>query len=94
MRWPRWKPSCALHDQTAAQLSTRLELLETQCAAWQSTGAPRLDEIALALEREAFAPDAHARLAEVDAELKAIGYDAAAHDQARRAELSGRGFRR
>jgi DNA repair protein SbcC/Rad50 len=78
------------HDQSAAQLSSRLELLETQCTAWQSTGAPRLYEIALSLEREVFAPDAHARLAEVDAELKAIGYDAAAHDQARRAELSGR----
>jgi len=33
------------HDQAAAQLSTRLELLESQCAAWQATGASRLDEI-------------------------------------------------
>jgi exonuclease SbcC len=79
-----------LYNQTAAQHGSRLELLESQCAAWQATGSVRLNEIVQALEKQDFAPQAYARLRQVDADLKAIGYDAAVHDQVRRAELVGR----
>jgi DNA repair protein SbcC/Rad50 len=50
-----------------------------------------LVEIQSQLEAEAFAPEARRRLAEIDAELKQIGYDAAAHDLVRQAEAGGRG---
>ena len=76
--------------QSLAQTSGRLELLESQTAAWHTSGAPRLGEIELALEGESYAPEARQRLAEIDAELRAIGYDAAAHDAARKAEVEGR----
>lgn len=74
----------------SAQLNAQLEALEAQVRRWEEQGVPRLKEIALALEQGSYAPEAHARLAEIDAQLKEIGYDAAVHDAARQAELQGR----
>jgi exonuclease SbcC len=73
------------------RLSHRLEQVQAARQAWEGQGQARLAEIQAALDGENEAPAARARLAEVDQALKAIGYDAAAHDQARQAELSGRG---
>ena len=42
------------------------------------------------MAEEAYAPKARQGLAEVDAQLKAIGYDSAAHDAVRKAEQGGR----
>ena len=79
-----------LHNQAIAQLEARLAALESQNQAWETQLAPRLVEAARLLDGDGFAPEARARLAEIDSELKAIGYDAAAHDADRRAELEGR----
>jgi exonuclease SbcC len=76
--------------QNLAQLNGRLELLESQQAAWDAQGSPRLKEVSRLLEQEAYAEHARRELAQIDAELKAIGYDAAEHDAARQAELQGR----
>jgi exonuclease SbcC len=78
------------HTQTIAQLTTRLEGLRSLRQEWDATLALRLGEVILSLEQENFASQARTRLAEVDAELKAIGYDAAEHDAQRRAEAEGR----
>ena len=78
------------YNQNLAQLNTRLELLEAQQAGWENSGAPRLQEVALSLEQETYASAARLRLAEIDAGLKSIGYDAAAHDATRQAEIEGR----
>jgi exonuclease SbcC len=59
-------------------------------ADWLAQGAPRLQSLTHLLETNAFAPEAQSRLAKIDAELKAFGYDAAAHDAVRRAEMEGR----
>ncbi|HEX9029769.1 MAG TPA: SMC family ATPase, partial [Anaerolineales bacterium] len=56
------------NTQAAANLSSRMELLETQQAAWLAQGAPRLQEVASGLQNGSFAPEARRRLAEVDAE--------------------------
>jgi exonuclease SbcC len=77
-------------NQTLAQFSSRFEMFEDHKAQWESTGAARLDEVRRVLEEERYAPEARARLMEIDAELKEIGYDAAAHDAVRRAEQAGR----
>jgi exonuclease SbcC len=79
-----------LHNQAIAQLEARLAALESQNQAWETQLAPRLVEAARLLDGVGYAPEARARLAEIDSELKAIGYDAAAHDADRRAELEGR----
>jgi exonuclease SbcC len=78
------------HGQMLAQLNSRLDLLETAQANWLSQEAPRLAELNKMLESEAFAVEARARLEIIDAALKAIGYDATAHDAARQAEEAGR----
>jgi exonuclease SbcC len=82
----------ALRDQTRLvdQLTTRLEGLRKSQTEWEHKGAPHLAEVADELQGEKFSPEARARLAEIDAELKTIGYDAAAHDAARQAENQGR----
>jgi exonuclease SbcC len=58
--------------------------------AWGAGGALRLAALAAMLVENAFALEARADLARVDAALKALGYDAAAHDAVRRAEQAGR----
>jgi exonuclease SbcC len=75
---------------TAIQLATQLEQINSLQAEWEGGGELRLAEITQALESETFAKEARQQLAKIDAELKAIGYDAAAHDAARRSEASGR----
>lgn len=79
-----------LRLQSLAQHTTRLDLLASQQQTWEASGAPRLGEIRAILESEGYAPEARQRLAQVDADLKAIGYDAALHDAARQAEAQGR----
>jgi exonuclease SbcC len=78
------------HNQTLAQLSSRLEVLEAQRQIWEKEGAPRLDEIGRSLQDETFAPAARDRLSEIQAELDEIGYDPTAHEAARRRVADGR----
>ena len=73
-----------------AQRSSRLEMLAERQENWQRKGQPRLHEVAEALQTERYAKEARQRLAEIDAELRAIGYEAAEHDRLRQAELTGR----
>jgi len=77
----------------AAQLSALSERLETArqaVAAWESGGKIRLQEVEGLLNGEKFAVSARSQLSKLDEELSALGYDAAAHDAARQAELAGR----
>ena len=93
-RWRPWRASKSTYVSAAqmlAQLTSRLELLEGQQAAWEAQGSLRLAEVSRILAEEAYAIEARQELAQIDAELKAIGYDAAEHDAARQAELQGRG---
>jgi exonuclease SbcC len=70
--------------------TTQLTALETSQADWLAHAAPRLDEVQSALQNESFAGVARQQLAEIDQELKGIGYDAAMHDATRKLELAGR----
>jgi exonuclease SbcC len=73
-----------------ARLSTQLEQLEANIKHWETEDAPRLAALKSHISSEDFAPEARQRLAETDAELKSIGYDASAHDAVRKAEADGR----
>lgn len=68
------------------QLQERLANLEVESGKWKEEGEPRLAELKEILEKESFAEDARKSLAEVDAELKKLGYDATEHDAARQRE--------
>ncbi len=76
--------------QRLAQIESRLEVARGQLQIWLEESAPRLAEISQALAEESYAPQARQKLAEVDEELRAIGYDAAAHDAIRREVAEGR----
>ena len=76
--------------QALAQIKARLEQTQQNMTGWETTGAPRLAEVSVLLDGELFAPQIRAQLADVDTELAALGYDAVAHDAARRYELEGR----
>lgn len=78
------------HNQSIARFTSQMEVLEKKIESWETSSAPRLAEIETTLEAETFAPQAREQLAVVEAELKEIGYDAAAHEAARRAEAQGR----
>jgi exonuclease SbcC len=73
-----------------AALDERLKQAAAGLKAWKATGEPRLAQVLRILGQEDFAAAARKELALVDVELKALGYDAAAHDSVRRRELEGR----
>jgi exonuclease SbcC len=77
-------------SQRLAQLQAQSSQIEAQQTIWEQDGAPRLTEVTIQLSSESYAPQARQMLQAIDAELKAIGYDASAHDAARQAELKGR----
>ena len=72
------------------QVASRKVQIEQASTDWQARGAVRLEEITRCLDENRYAPAAMALLAKIDSGLKALGYDAAAHDALRRAELAGR----
>ena len=74
----------------ADQLTHQLDSLQEQRAQWAQTGAARLVEIGEILKKQSFAEEARRKLAEIDKELEALGYDLAAHEQLRQAEQAGR----
>lgn len=73
--------------QQAAQLEERGIQWERRQSEWQQVGARRLAEIERLLAEGAYAPEAQAELARIDAELRAIGYDPEAHETVRQQEL-------
>jgi exonuclease SbcC len=76
--------------RSADQCQARLGQIRQAAQDWAAGGEIRLRGVGGQLENLAFAQDARKRLAELDEALRAIGYDAAAHEAARQAELRGR----
>jgi len=74
----------------ATQLAEQTSTLRSSAEEWQAHGNPRLAEIVETLETANFALPERAWLAEIDAHLQSLGYDAAAHDAIRQAEQTGR----
>jgi DNA repair protein SbcC/Rad50 len=73
-----------------SQLTERMETLQSLVKDWESAGRKRLKEVEKALESGKYAVDEQKQLAKLDKELAKLGYDAAAHDDARHAEIQGR----
>jgi exonuclease SbcC len=72
------------------QMENDYQQAQSVMDAWQSTGAKRLAEIVASLKNEDYAVNARKQLAEADAALKELGYDAAAHNACRRREQESR----
>jgi exonuclease SbcC len=77
-------------SNSIAQLSERLESLRKQSGEWEQAGAKRLEQVASLLGKGKFAVEARKKLAILDKELSALGYDAAAHDAVRHSEAQAR----
>ena len=77
-------------SNTVSQLTERLSSLQKQAEEWQTSGEKRLAEIEKSLEKESFASEVRKQLKVVDKKLATLGYDAAAHDAARKAESEQR----
>ena len=75
-----------LHDAKSDELLKIRQEVDN----WHGKPATRLGELNTILSNHAFAPEARQELARIDERLKELGYDAAAHDQARRLEMEGR----
>lgn len=78
--------------QEKAHLEARIAAITQIDSEWQSKGLPRLQQVSQLLNENKFSVQARQKLAQIDAELKAIGYDAAAHDQAKSLEIDLRRY--
>jgi exonuclease SbcC len=76
--------------ETVARLDEQIVAIQQNTIEWQQVGAPRMLDLEKILESEAYAFDQRRLLAEIDTELKAIGYDAVAHDTCRKQEAESR----
>ncbi|MBT3338660.1 MAG: SMC family ATPase [Anaerolineae bacterium] len=72
------------------QLNERFSTLQASAEKWANEGKKRLAELEKIIVEENFAKEFRAQLADVNAELKKLGYDAAAHDAARQQEKEQR----
>ena len=77
-------------QREADKLGLQDSQVQQVVASWQAAGALRLQELTGMLDSLGYAVGARADLARIDAALKDLGYDAAAHDGVRRAEQAGR----
>jgi exonuclease SbcC len=77
-------------ERKVAGLEERLGQMRIAVEVWRAGGEQRLVEVLQVLEAEKFALESRAALAEVDAALKELGYDASTHDEVRRSEQDGR----
>ena len=71
-------------NRTLDQLENKRLEIENKRKMWEETQAARLAEIENVLKSENYALEARKQLAEIDAGLKAIGYDASEHDALRK----------
>jgi exonuclease SbcC len=70
-----------------SQYTERLEHLQTAAKEWESVGKKRLKEVAKILDTGKYALDEQKQLAKLNKELEKLGYDIAAHDNAREKEI-------
>jgi DNA repair protein SbcC/Rad50 len=69
-----------------SQLTERVERLQALAKDWETTGKKRLKEVEKILETGKYAAAEQKQLAKLDRELAKLGYDASAHDEARKNE--------
>jgi exonuclease SbcC len=70
-----------------SQFTERLENLRTAAKEWESVGKKRLKEVEKILATDKYAVDEQKKLTKLEKELDKLGYDIAAHDNAREKEI-------
>ena len=75
------------HDRLESERQRIGEAVESVGKGWGAAPGATCSQM---IAEEDYAAEARAQLAEIDDQSKALGYDSAAHDAVRRAELEGR----
>jgi exonuclease SbcC len=76
--------------ENLTRLDARQKQVQQLRTQWEAESAARLEAIKADLEEQNYAAAPRKRLAEIDTDLIAIGYDASTHDQVRLQESQGR----
>jgi exonuclease SbcC len=76
--------------QNITRLNGQIETIQQKADEWKQAGLHRKAEVQAILDSESYAAAARQFLAQIDDELKGIGYDAAAHDECRKLEAAAR----
>ncbi|MCJ7696444.1 MAG: SMC family ATPase, partial [Anaerolineaceae bacterium] len=72
------------------QVKNQLDQIKTQRETWDKQNATHLSDLRSDLASESFLPDMRQQLAGINAELKTLGYDSAAHEALRQLDVSKR----
>jgi len=68
----------------------RLQTARQALADWQAQGAPRLQQVTSLLQSQTFETEIRSQIADLEKQQQALGYNAAAHQEARQTEQAGR----
>lgn len=74
------------HIRQLDQVAGHIEQIEKQAVQWKEEGAAKLKALETQLSKQEYAREARKTLAEINAELKEIGYQVDEHDAARKKE--------
>lgn len=81
--------SVMAHSRKVEQLRVQIHHIDELVMAWEAETTQRL-EVERQLTQEDFCHAARQRLSEIEQEMQRLGYDAAAHEDARQKEAAGR----
>jgi exonuclease SbcC len=84
------EPEAKTQQRRLDTLQYELNADEVRAADWQLSGAVELHTLLQTLEKGEYAPEARQKLAALEEQMKALGYDASAHAAVREAEKKGR----
>jgi exonuclease SbcC len=84
------EPEAKTQQRRLDTLQYELNADEARAADWQLSGAVELQALLQTLEKGEYAPEARQKMAALEDQMKALGYDASAHAAVREAEKKGR----
>ena len=84
------EPEAKTQQRRLDTLQYELNADEVRAADWQLSGAVELQALLQTLEKGEYAPEARQKMAALEDQMKALGYDASAHAAVREAEKKGR----
>lgn len=84
------EPVLREQQRRADQVEDRIRQINESDALWEAEGSKELESLEKTMADEDFALEARQTLIDIDAHLKDIGYDSAAHDAVRQAEQEAR----
>jgi DNA repair protein SbcC/Rad50 len=79
-------------QKSLGALNAQVEQIEEKTSQWKREGYRRLCDLEKIISEESFCSDLREKIKVLDEKIKSVGYDAAAHEETRKAELDARAF--